>query len=264
LRTIFHRKFKGTPKTVTVVSTLTGKFFISIVVEDGKTPPVKQRATSKTSVGIDVGLKNFVTISTGEKIENPQYLISSLKRVLCLQKRLSKKKKWSKNRAKARQRLAKCHERIANQRNDFQQKLSTQLIRENQAIIMESLNVSGMVKNHRLAKRISDAAWSRFLNMLKYKAEWFGVTIIQVGMFEPTSKLCHVCGHKNLNLTLSDREWTCPVCTMHHDRDINAAQNIKMIGLSSIITPREPREEPVELSALAETSKQETPTFKVG
>ncbi len=264
VKTVFHRRFTGTPRTCTIVSTITGKFFISIVVENGKSPPPKPQATSQTSVGIDVGLTTYVTLSTGEKVENPRYLQNSLKRLQCLHRRLSKKAQGSRNREKARQRLARCYERVFNQRTDFQHKLSTRLIRENQAIIVESLNVSGMMHNRILAKSIADAAWHKFLGMLWYKAEWYGVTLIEVGRFAPTSKRCHGCGYLNDELTLSDRAWICPVCGLLLDRDLNAALNIKMMGLLSIMSPREPRVGPVELSALAEASKQEAPSFRAG
>ncbi len=240
----------------TVVSTLMGKFFISIVVEDGNSPPPK--VTDQKSVGIDVGLATYITLSTGEKVENPRHLQNALKRLRCLHRRLSKKERGSRNREKARQRLASCYERIGNQRAVFQHKLSMRLIRENQAIMVESLNIGGLIRNRRLAQLIADAAWSQFLAMLRYKAKWYGVTLIEIGRFAPMSKRCHGCGHLNERLTMSDRTWTCPACLLPLDRDVNAAINIKMMGLGSIITPREPRAGPVELSALAEASKQET------
>ncbi len=264
VKTVFHRRFTGNPKECIIVSTNTGKFFICIVVEDGKHPPEKSLVNTQGSVGIDVGLTTYATLSTGEKIGNPRPIQHALKRLRCLHQRLSKKKKGSKNREKARHRLARCYERIANQRMDFQQKLSTRLIRENQAIIVESLNIRGMMSNRKLARQISDAAWSSFLRMLKDKAEMHGVTLIEIGRFESTSKLCSICGFKNTALQIIDREWVCTECRTHHDRDINAAKNIKMIGLRSIMAPREPREEPVELSALAETMKQETSSSKTG
>ena len=249
VKTIFHRHFKGKIKTCTVISMRsTGKCFICIVVEDGKALPKKKRMTKKKSIGIDIGLKTYATVSNGMKIENPRFLQSKLKRVKCLQRRLSRKKKGSKNREKAKTRYGKCHEKIANQRRDFQQKLSTKLVRENQGIMVETLNVSGMVKNRRLSRAISDAAWSYFFKMLRYKSELYGLTLIEVGMFEPTTKLCHRCGFKNDELALSDREWICPECKTHHDRDLNAAGNIKMIGFNAHHTSREPREGPVELS----------------
>ena len=261
---MFHRRFNGTAKMCTVVSTNTDKFFICIVVDDGKTPPKKKRVTTRNSVGIDMGLKAYATLSTGEKIENPRYLQSSLKRLQCLHRRLSKKKKGSKNQEKARVILAKCHEKIRNQRADFQQKLSTQLIRENQAIMIETLNVSGMRRNRRLSKAVSDAAWSSFLGMIRYKAELYGVTLVEVGMFEPTSKLCHKCAFKNDKLTLKDREWTCPECQTTHDRDINASLNIKMIGLRDYHASGEPGEGPVELPTVVGVKKQEATLFKAG
>lgn len=261
IKTIFHRKLTGIAKTCTIISTKSGTFFICIVAEDGKSLPTKKRVTNKTSVGIDVGLTTYATLSTGEKVENPRFLQSSLKRVQCLHRRLSRKKKGSKNEEKARIRLAKCYERISNQRADFQHKLSTELIHENQGIIVESLNVSGMRTNRRLSKAISDAAWSSFLNMLRYKSDLHGVTLIEVGMFEPTTKICHKCGFKNDHLTLSDRKWTCPECKTTHDRDINAALNIKMIGLKVHHTSGEPGDEPVDQLALVNGMKQEAYRF---
>ena len=261
--TIIHRRFTGTPKTCTIVSTVTGKFFISIIVDDGKVPPPKPQATDQTSVGVDVGLTNYVTMCTGEKVGNPRFLRNALKRLQSLHHRLSKKVQGSRNWEKARQRLARCYERVVNQRADFQQKLSTRLIRENQAIMVESLNVYGLLRNRQLAKSVAGAAWSQFLRMLRYKAEWYGKTLIEVGLFAPTSKRCHNCGHINMALSLEDRVWICPACGKLLDRDINAAKNIKMIGLVSIITPREPRVGPVELSVVTEASKQETPPISV-
>ncbi|MCK5239824.1 MAG: transposase [Candidatus Thorarchaeota archaeon] len=257
VRTVFHRRFEGAIKNCTVIVTNTGKHFICIVVEDGRVPPKKKRVNQKKSIGIDVGLKTYATISNGEKIENPRFLEISLKRVKCLHRRLSKKKRGSKNREKARIRYGKCREKISDQRRDFQQKLTTRLIRENQAIMVESLNVSGMVKNRRLSKAISDAAWSSFLNMLRYKSELYGVSLIEVGMFEPTSKLCHVCGFKNDGIKLKDREWPCPQCKTKHDRDTNAALNIKMIGFKTHHASREQRKGPVDQSTLVDGMKQE-------
>jgi putative transposase len=247
-----------------VVVKATGLFFICIVVDDKKTPPTKPPVTNSATIGIDVGLTTYVTLSTGEKIANPRHHQNMMQRLRCLHRRLSKKLQGGKNREKARLRLARCFERITYQRQDFQHKLSIRLIHENQAIVIEHLNIRSMVRNQRLGKSILDAAWSRFICMLKYKANWYGVTLIEVGRFEPTSKCCHSCGTKNNTLNLSDREWKCPTCGMQHDRDINAAKNIRMMGLKSIITPSEPRVEPVELSALAEAMKQETPSSSTG
>ncbi|MHA2428055.1 MAG: RNA-guided endonuclease InsQ/TnpB family protein [Candidatus Hermodarchaeia archaeon] len=262
VKTVFHRRFSGRPRMCTIVSTLTGKFYISIVVDDGEDSLPKQPVTENKSVGIDVGLKTYVTMSTGEKLVNPRHLQNALQRLRCLHRRLSKKQLGSRNREKARRRLAHYYEHVSNQRADFQQKLSTRLIRENQAIIIETLNIRGMIRNRRLAKSIADASWYTFLEMVRYKAEWYGVTVIGVEQFTPTSKRCHGCGFLNERLTLSERVWTCPTCGLSLDRDVNAAKNIKMIGLLSIMSPREPRVEPVELSAGAEVSKQETSSIR--
>lgn len=202
VKTVFHRRFRGTVRTCTIVATITGKFFISVVVDDGTSSLPKSHVTDQTSVGIDVGLTTYATLSTGEKVENPRHFQNTLKRLKCLHRRMSKKRRGSRNQEKARRRLANCYERVVNQRADFQQKLSTRLIRENQAIIIESLNVRGLIQNRRLAKSVADAAWSRFMEIVRYKAEWYGVTLIVVGQFAPTSKRCHNCGNLNEGLTL--------------------------------------------------------------
>ena len=231
IKTVLHRRFEGELKTATVSRSCKGNYYISILVEDGKEISAKQGFTESTTIGIDVGIKDFAVLSTGEKVENPKYLKNSLKRLKVLQKRVSRKPKGSKNRAKAKQRLAVLHDKITNQRNDFQNKLSFKLVSENQAISLETLNVKGMVKNHHLAQAISDSAWSSFITKLEYKAEWFGKTVLRIGRFEPSSKLCSVCGHHNKELQLKDREWECPDCKTKHDRDINAAINIKKFAL---------------------------------
>ena len=231
IKSIFHRKFEGSLRTATVSRSCIGKYYISILVEDGKELPAKQKYSESTTVGVDVGIKDFAVLSTGEKIENPKYLRNSLKRLKCLQKRVSRKQKRSNRRNKAILLLSKIHEKISNQRNNFQHKLSSKLIRENQAIALETLNVKGMQKNHCLAQVIGDSAWSSFVTKLEYKAQWFGKTILRIGRFEPSSKLCNVCGYHNSELTLKDREWVCPDCKTPHDRDINAAINIKKFSL---------------------------------
>ena len=231
VKAVLHRRFEGTLKTATVLRSATSKYYISILVDDGKELPSKQEFSKSTTIGIDVGIKDFAVFSTGEKIENSKYLKNSLKRMKALQRRVSKKVKGSKNRNKARKHLSKIHEAISNQRNNFQHQLSFRLISENQAISLETLNIKGMVKNHCLAQAISDAGWSSFVTKLEYKAEWYGKTILKIGRFEPSSKLCNVCGYHNSNLTLKDREWECPDCKTTHDRDINAAINIKKFSL---------------------------------
>ncbi|SES77098.1 putative transposase [Methanococcoides vulcani] len=228
-----HRKFDGKMKTATVSFTKTGKFYISILVEDGKELPKAQAFDDETTLGIDVGITHFATLSNGKKIENPKHLKNSIKRLGVLQKRLSKKQKGSANRDKARQKVAKIHEKIRNQRNDFLHKTSSKLISENQAIAVESLNVSSMLKNHRLAQAIGDVSWYEFSQLLEYKAQWYEKTLLKIGQFEPSSKICNVCGYHNGEMTLADRKWECPDCSTKHDRDINAAINIKKFALQN-------------------------------
>jgi len=231
VKAVLHRKFEGELKTATVSKSYTGKYYISILVEDGKELPTNGTFSESTTIGIDLGIKDFAVFSTGEKIENPKYLKNSIKRLKVLQKRVSRKQKGSKNREKAKQRLAVLHEKISNQRTDFQHKLSSRLISENQAIAVETLNVKGMQKNHHLAQAIGDSAWSSFVTKLEYKAKWLGKTVLRIGQFEPSSKICHVCGYHKSDLTLKDREWICPDCKTVLDRDVNAAINIKKFAL---------------------------------
>ena len=231
VKTVLHRKFAGIGKTATVSRTPTGKYYISILVDDGKEIPIKATFNENVTVGIDVGIKDFAVLSNGEKIENPKYLKNSMQRLNVLQRRMSRKQKGSKNRAKARLAVSKIHEKISNQRNDFQHKLSSKLISENQALALETLNVSGMLKNHCLAQAISDASWSSFVSKLEYKAEWHGKTILRIGQFDPSTKICNVCGHYKKDITLAVRKWECPDCNSIHDRDVNAAINIKKFAL---------------------------------
>lgn len=231
VKAVLHRRFEGNLKTATVSRTTTGKYYISILVDDEKALPEKQEFTAETTIGIDVGIKDFAILSNGEKIENPKYLKVSLKKLKALHRQVSRKVKGSNNRRKAIQRLAKLHEKISNQRNDFQNKLSFRLISENQAIALETLNVDGMIKNHHLAQSISDASWNSFVTKLQYKADWYGKTILKIGRFQPSSKVCNNCGYYNQDLTLNVREWLCPDCGTFHDRDVNAAVNIKKFAL---------------------------------
>jgi putative transposase len=230
IKAVLHRRFEGTIKTVTISQSSSGKYFASVLVEDGKELPDKAPINSETSVGLDVGIKHFVTFSTGEKIDNPKHLKQSEARLKVLQRRLSRKEKGSNNRNKARLRMAKLHEKIANQRGDFHHQLSARLARENQTVIVEDLNVKGMVKNHCLAKAISDCGWSQFKEYLRYKCEWHGRNFVEIGRFEPSSKMCS-CGVVNQELKLSDRDWVCHSCGTIYDRDVLASQNIKRFGL---------------------------------
>ena len=227
----FSREFFGTCKTATISRSATHKYYISILVDDGKDLPIKEPFNYNTTVGVDLGIKDSVILSNGEKFENPKYYKNSLDKLKVLSRRFSKKVKGSNNWKKAKLRLSKLHEKISNQRNDFHHKLSKKLISENQAVALETLKVRNMVKNHHLAQSIYDAGWSSFVDKLTYKAEWYGKTILRIGQFEPSSKLCNVCGYLNKELTLAVREWTCPSCNTSHDRDVNAAINIKKFAL---------------------------------
>ena len=227
VKAVFSRKFKGKIKTCTISKTRTNKYFISILVETKDKPKKKFKVVKSKAVGVDLGIKDFLITSNGEKVDSPKYLRSSEKRLKVLQRRASKKKKGSNNRKKANLSVAKKHEKIRNRREDFLHKISTRLIRENKTICLEDLNVAGMIKNHKLAKSIADASWSKFVNMLTYKAEWYGVNLLFIGRFDPSSKMCSKCGSINEDLTLKDRKWKCKECNIIHDRDINAAMNIK-------------------------------------
>lgn len=231
-----HRSFTGKIKTTTISKTKSGKYYVSFQVDDGLELPLTKPISMDKVLGIDVGLKSYISTSDGTKIDGLQPLRESETRLKVLQRRMDRKQKGSKNRDKARIKVARIHEKIANKRVDFQHKLSRQLVDDHDAIVLESLNIKGMVKNHHLAKSISDAGWSEFMRQIKYKADWAGKTVVQIGRWEPSSKTCHSCGYKLDELTLDVREWTCPRCGMAHDRDINAAINIKALGIEQLNT----------------------------
>lgn len=227
-----HRDMmQGKMKTVTISKTPTGKYYISIIVENELEYPEPEPFSHATMIGVDVGNITFATLSTGEKIEHPKYLKNSLERLKCLQRRVSKKVLGSNNWKKAVKHVSKIHEKITNQRNDFQHKVAKRLISENQAVAVETLNIKGMMKNHKRAQSTSDSAWYFFVLKLQYKAEWLGKTVIKISQWLQSSKTCNVCGCKHPNLTENIREWQCPDCKSTHDRDINAAINIKKFAL---------------------------------
>jgi len=245
------RRFEVKIKTVTISKNPSGKYFVSLLVEASQELPKKPIVQEDRTIGVDLGLKDFATLLTGEKIENPRYIKKSLNKVKRQHYKLSKTTKGSKRREKARRRLAKTYEKIKNQRDDFLHKLTYKLTHDSQVdtICMEDLNVQGMMRNHKLAQSISDVSWSRFVELLKYKCDWYGKNLFQIGRFEPSSKMC-TCGNLNNDLKLSDREWTCQSCGATHDRDILVAQNIKRFGLIILNSvPWEARE-----STLVETA----------
>ena len=228
---VLHRPFKGEIRQATISKTPTGKYFVSILCETVEMEKQSNPINEETTVGLDLGIKSFLVSSNGKEYDNPKYLRKSISRLKYQQRQFSKHKS-----NKRKHRLAILHEKVANQRKDFLHKVSTELIRENQSIALEDLNINGMLKNHCLAGSISDVSWGMFVTMLEYKAKWNGVNILRIGRFEPSSKTCNCCGYINKELTLKDREWTCPECGSVLDRDINASINIKNFALNKLCT----------------------------
>ena len=221
-------RFNGKLKRITISKTCSGKYFASLLVDLNE--DIKKLPTSTNEVGIDLGLKDFCIFSNGDKISNPKFEKQSSNKLRRFQRQLSRRKLGSKNREKTRLRLSRIHEKIFNSRSDFLHQLSWSIVRDNQSIFVENLNVEGMKKNYRLARAISDSSWSQFISLLEYKAAMYGRNLIKIDRYFPSSKTCHVCGHVNRNLKLSDREWLCPQCGTKHDRDVNAAINILTRG----------------------------------
>lgn len=223
-----HRPTQGIIKSATISVTPTGKYFVSILCDTKEDMPIKATINEKTTIGIDLGIKDFAITSDGEVFDNPKFLRKAQNKLQYVQRKYSKHKG-----KRTKQRLAKLHEDVVNKRKDFLHKVSTKLIRENQTIALETLAVKNMVKNHNLAQSINDVSWSTFVSMLEYKADWYGKNILRIGQFSPSSKTCSNCGTINKELTLKDREWTCGSCNTLHDRDVNASINIKSFALKN-------------------------------
>ena len=213
--------------TTTVSRDHCGTYWCVVTVDDLQDMPSKSEISKDNSVGIDLGIKDYAILSDGRKFSNPKHLENTKKRLAHLQKVLARKEKCSKNYEKMRIKVAKCHRSIANKRNDYLHNLSSYLVNNYKTICLEDLNVKGMMQNHNLARAIQDASWYEFTRQLQYKSDWNGDNIIYIGRFEPSSKTCSVCGYVNHDLKLSDRKWTCLKCGTKHDRDVNAAINIK-------------------------------------
>ena len=217
--------------TLTVSQDKCGDFWCVIIVEDGETSKPKAKVSEETSVGIDLGIKDFAILSDGTKYGNCKFLERGQKRLKKLQHHFSKAQKGSRRKERLRLKIAKQHRKISNRRSDFLHKLTTDLTRRFDTICLENLNVQGMMQNHHLANAISSVAWNEFARQLIYKAEWNGKNVVFIGRFEPSSKTCSCCGYVKKDLTLKDRSWVCPKCGVSHDRDINAAINIRNFGL---------------------------------
>jgi putative transposase len=216
------------PTTVTITRDTANRYFISLLVEEEIAPlPVVNKM-----VGLDLGLTSMVVLSSGESIGNPRYFVRDEQKLAKAQRRLAKKKQGSRNRARARLKVARLHARIADRRRDYQNQLSSRIIRENQVVCVESLAVKNMRKNHALAKSISDVGWGEFVRQLDYKARWYGRKFVKIDRWYPSSKRCFDCGHVLDSLSLDERLWTCPSCGRFHDRDVNAAKNVLAAGLA--------------------------------
>ena len=232
LRAKIHRDIEGEIKTVTVSKDPSGRYYASILSEVGGEKP--SSSTEGRVIGIDLGLKHFAITSDGSKVskyENPKHLAKHEKNLKRKQKKLSKKEKGSNSRNKSKKLVARVHERVSKSRADFLHKLSRKLVNENQVVAVENLNVKGMVRNHNLAKAISDAGWGTFVNFLAYKLEKKGGKLVEIDRWFPSSKLCSNCYHQVDKMPLDIREWTCSNCGTRHDRDGNAAMNVRAEGI---------------------------------
>jgi len=229
-----HRKFDGMVKTTTITRTPSGHFYASVLVKTHESLPIPTTVQLKETIGIDLGINAFLVTSDGLKKEGPKFLRKGLKQLRKLQRRLSKKQLKSHNRAKAKRKLARCHEKIKNQRLSFSHQISSELVFKNHAtsFAIEDLNIKGMLKNRKLSKAVSDCGWSEFVRQLRYKSAWMGKNVLKIGRWDPSSKRCSGCGLNKETLSLSERVYQCVHCGLSIDRDLNAAINIKQFALA--------------------------------
>lgn len=266
IKAVFHRPFEGEVKTCTVSKTPTNKYFVSILVEDGKSNKEQSKPKKEKCLGIDLGLTHYLTDSEGNKVENPRHLNKKLKRLKKENRKHSKTEKGSNNREKQRIKLARQHEKVVNARKDFLHKLSHEIAEKQgyNCVAMETLDIQGMMKgNKKLARHIADASWFTFQEFLEYKLRDRGKTLLKIGQFEPSSKMCD-CGEINRDLTLNHRKWTCSSCGTTHDRDVLAARNIKKFAFlkqnTNFLGKDTPEFTPAEIG-VARSLKQEAPAL---
>ena len=237
IRIKLHRQPKGRIKSATISRHASGKYYISLLCKE----EINELPKTNSAIGIDLGITDFAILSDGQKIDNNRFTSKMEKKLKREQRKLSKRALLAKNKGiplseaknyqKQKRKVARLHEKVMNQRTDFLNKLSTEIIKNHDIICIEDLNVKGMLRNHKLARSISDVSWSSFVAKLQYKADWYGREIIKVDTWFPSSQICSECGHKDGKKSLDIREWTCPICHTHHDRDINASINILTEGL---------------------------------
>ena len=237
IRIKLHRQPKGMIKSATISRHASGKYYISLLCKE----EISELPKTNSAIGIDLGITDFAILSDGQKIDNHKFTSKMEKKLKREQRKLSKRALLAKNKGiplseaknyqKQKRKVARLHEKVMNQRTDFLNKLSTEIIKNHDIICIEDLNVKGMLRNHKLARSISDVSWSSFVAKLQYKADWYGREIIKVDTWFPSSQICSECGHKDGKKSLDIREWTCPICHTHHDRDINASINILIEGL---------------------------------
>lgn len=240
VKCVFHRKFKGTIKTVTISKNPDNRYFVSILVDTGIKESELKIPDENTAIGIDTGIKTFAVCSNGQSFESPHFSEKEAGRLKHYQRQLKRKTKGSSSYNEVKLHIAKIHAKTANRRNDYLDKVAHRLTHENQVsvICVENLNIKGMKKNHHLAYSISDAGIGEFYRKLQYKCRENGINYVEIDRFAPSSKMCNVCGSIKPGLKLSEREWTCSVCQTHHDRDYNASMNIKNIGLRTLLAER--------------------------